>query len=105
MAPPEMLPVTVVVSGCGRQTLRRLDVPAGTTTLQAVDLSGALLEHPELDPGALGLAIYGRVVAPGQPVEAGDRIEVLRPLPHEPRARRRELAREGRSMGTSARVR
>jgi uncharacterized protein len=105
MAPPEMLAVTVVVAGCGRHTLRQLAVPAGTTVLEAVALSGALLEHPKLDPGALGLAIYGRVVAPGQPVEAGDRIEVLRPLPHDPRARRRELARAGRSMGTSARVR
>jgi uncharacterized protein len=97
--------VTVVVAGEGRLTRRRLEVEPGTTVAEAVARSGALAEHPELDPAALGYAIFGRAVRPQQPVEAGDRIEVLRPLVHDPRSRRRALAREGRTLGRSARGR
>ncbi len=97
--------VTVIVAGEGRLTRRRLVVAAGTPVAEAVGRSGALVEHPELDPAALGFAIYGRTVSPDQPVEEGDRIEVLRALVHDPKARRRELARAGRTLGRSARGR
>ena len=97
--------VTVIVAGEGRLTRRRLAVEPGTTVAEAVGRSGALDEHPELDPAALGYAIFGRTVRAEQPVEAGDRIEVLRPLVQDPKARRRALAREGRTLGRSARGR
>lgn len=97
--------VTVLVAGEDRLTRRRLEVEAGTTVAEAVGRSGALQEHPELDPATLGYAIFGRTVRPEQPVEAGDRIEVLRPLVQDPKARRRALAREGRTLGRSARGR
>lgn len=97
--------VTVIVAGEGRLTRRRLVVEAGTPVAEAVGRSGALEAHPELDPATLGYAIYGRSVRPDQPVEEGDRIEVLRPLVHDPKARRRELARAGRTLGRSARGR
>jgi putative ubiquitin-RnfH superfamily antitoxin RatB of RatAB toxin-antitoxin module len=105
MAPADTLTVTVVVAGAGRITRRRLGVEAGTTVAGAVERSGALAEHPELDPARLGFAIHGRSVRPEQAVEAGDRIEVLRPLIHDPRDRRRALAREGRTLGRQARAR
>ncbi|MCU0977466.1 MAG: RnfH family protein [Steroidobacteraceae bacterium] len=97
--------VTVIVAGEGRLTRRRIVVEAGTSVAEAVGRSGALGEHPELDPAALGYAIYGRAVRPDQAVEEGDRIEVLRPLVHDPKTRRRALAREGRTLGRSARSR
>jgi putative ubiquitin-RnfH superfamily antitoxin RatB of RatAB toxin-antitoxin module len=105
MAPADTLAVTVVVAGEGRITLTRVEVAPGSTVAEAVELSGALAGHAGLDPGRLGFAIHGRAVRPEQGVEAGDRIEVLRPLLHDPRDRRRALAREGRSLGRSARGR
>jgi putative ubiquitin-RnfH superfamily antitoxin RatB of RatAB toxin-antitoxin module len=107
MGPAEAVAVavTVVVAGADRLTRRQLVVAAGTTVAEAVRRSGALAEHPGLDPAALGYAIYGRAVRADQTVEEGDRIEVLRPLVHDPKARRRALAREGRTLGRSARGR
>lgn len=95
--------VTVIVAGEGRVTRHRVAVGPGTTVVEAVERSGALAEHPGLDPAALGYAIFGRVVRCDHAVEEGDRIEVLRPLLHDPKARRRALAREGRTLGRSAR--
>jgi hypothetical protein len=103
MAPGDTLAVTVVVAGEGRITRRRIGVEAGTTVAGAVERSGALAEHPELDAARLGFSIYGRPVRPERVVEPGDRIEVLRPLIHDPRDRRRALAREGRTLGRSVR--
>jgi hypothetical protein len=102
---PERLRVTVVVAGAGRVTRRLVEVEPGATVAAAVEQSAALEDHPELDPARLGFAIHGRAVAAVQAVEDGDRIEVLRPLLHDPRERRRALAREGRSVGRSARGR
>lgn len=97
--------VTVIVAGEGRLTRRRVAFEPGMTVAETVGRSGALDEHPELDPATLGYAVFGRTVRPEQPVEAGDRIEVLRPLAQDPKARRRALAREGRKLGRSARGR
>ncbi len=102
---PEQLRVTVVVAGEGRITVRRVVVEGGATVAAAVRSSAALEEHPALDPARLGYAIHGRAVEPGQPVEDGDRVEVLRPLLQDPRERRRALAKAGRSLGRSARDR
>ena len=45
------------------------------------------------------LGIFGRVVADGQSVHAGDRVEIYRPLINEPREARRALAAKGDTMG------
>ena len=103
MEQAEAFDVEVVVAGEGRVTRVSVRVEPGTTVTGAVARSRALAEHPALDPGSLGYAIFGRVVRPERTVEAGDRIEVLRPLVHDPRERRRALARKGRSVGRSAR--
>lgn len=105
MAQAETLRVTVIVAGQGRITQRQVEVAAGATVAEAVLRSGALAEHPELDPARLGFAIFGRAARPEQAIESGDRIEVLRPLVHDPRDRRRALAREGRTLGRSGRRR
>ena len=101
----ERLVVTVVLAAVAGPVVRALSVETGTSVADAVARSGALAADPGLDPARLGYAIYGRAVRPEQPVEDGDRVEVLRPLIHDPRDRRRALARQGRSIGRSARGR
>lgn len=103
MEPAEAFDVEVVVAGAGRVTRTRVRVAPGATVAEALDRSRALAHHPELEAVALGYAIFGRVVPPSHVLEPGDRIEVLRPLLYDPRERRRALAREGRSLGRSAR--
>lgn len=99
MARPDTFEVTVVLAEPRRQAVVALRVERGTTVDGAVDLSRLLDARGDLERGELGLAIFGRVVEGGRELEPGDRVEILRPLPNDPRARRRQLARAGRTMG------
>ncbi len=99
MAAPESIEVTVVLAEPPRQVAVTLQVGRGTTVDRAVELSGLLQGRDDLERSRLGLAIFGRIVEGGRELEPGDRIEILRPLRKDPRARRRQLAREGRTMG------
>lgn len=95
----EPIAVVVACAEAGRQTLLPLAVPAGCRAWEAVERSGILARHPAIDAAACGVGIFGVEVPRGRVLAAGDRVEVLRPLPEDPRVRRRRLAREGRSMG------
>jgi putative ubiquitin-RnfH superfamily antitoxin RatB of RatAB toxin-antitoxin module len=95
---PERIAILVACAEADRQTVIALEVPAGCTAGEAVDRSGILARHPAIDPARCGVGIFGREVTRGQALSAGDRVEVLRPLPEDPRERRRRLAREGRTM-------
>lgn len=80
-----------------RQRVVALELPEeGLTAMQAVQRSGLLQEFPEIQEHALALAVFG-VVCPGEhALRAGDRVEILRPLRHDPRTLRRERAASAR---------
>jgi putative ubiquitin-RnfH superfamily antitoxin RatB of RatAB toxin-antitoxin module len=89
-----LIDVELVYALPERQTLLKLSVPAGTTARQLV-LGGALAEqHPELDLAQAPLGIFGKVLNhPEQRVlEAGERVEVYRPLLADPKDVRRQRA-------------
>ncbi len=69
-----------------------VSVPVGTSAAQAVVLSGIAVYFPQCDWRAPPLAVYGELIDAHTPVQAGDRIEVLRPLLIDPMTRRRERA-------------
>ena len=94
----ELIAIEVACAEPDRQTVLPLAVPAGCTAGEAIELSGILDLHPSIDAAACGVGIYGREVSRDRVLEAGDRVEVLRPLVEDPKERRRRLAREGRSM-------
>jgi uncharacterized protein len=95
----ERLRVTVVCARPDSQAVVALEVEPGTSVREAVERSGVLAADAALDVNRCAFGIFGRQVTPEQALREGDRVEVLRPLTHEPRARRRELARQGRTMG------
>ncbi len=95
----ERIAVEVACAERDRQTVLPLDVPAGCTAEEALALSGIFTLHAGIDPARCGIGIFGREVARGHVLAAGDRVEVLRPLPEDPRERRRRLAREGKAIG------
>jgi uncharacterized protein len=76
-------------------------VPAGTTAIEAVRLSGIEEQFPEIDLGKHRLGVFGKLCKPDRVLNAGDRVEIYRPLLVDPRAARRELAAAGKSMGKS----
>jgi uncharacterized protein len=99
MAEGGLIAVEVVVAERERQSLVTLAVPAGTTARQALEISGLRARHPQVPAAGGGLAIFGREVPDDYVLRPGDRVEWLRPLPDDPRSRRRQLARQGRTMG------
>ena len=94
----ERIAIEVACAEAERQTVVALEVPAGSTAGEALVISGILDKHPGIDASDCAVGIFGREVPPDRVLRAGDRVEVLRPLPEDPRERRRRLAREGRSM-------
>jgi putative ubiquitin-RnfH superfamily antitoxin RatB of RatAB toxin-antitoxin module len=91
--------VTVVLAETALQRVVSLQVAEGTTAWEAVQLTGLLDERDDLDMPRLALAVFGKQVDNERVLEAGDRVEILRPLPQDPKLRRRQLAREGGAMG------
>lgn len=79
--------VEVVLALAGRQTLRRIELAAGSTAADAVAASGLAEAVP---PGRVG--IYGKVVSAGTMVRDGDRVEIYRPLAADPKDLRRARA-------------
>jgi putative ubiquitin-RnfH superfamily antitoxin RatB of RatAB toxin-antitoxin module len=91
--------VEVVFALPEKQTLLALQVPVGTTVLEAVHASGILELHPEINLDAQKLGIFGRLAKPAEVLRSGDRVEILRPLKADPKEVRRRLAAEGKTMG------
>ena len=99
---PEMIRIQVVCAEADRQTTLGLEVEAGCTAGEALLRSGILARHPDIDAGNCGIGVFGREVAREHRLQDGDRVEVLRPLLEDPRARRRRLAKHGRGGTKSA---
>jgi putative ubiquitin-RnfH superfamily antitoxin RatB of RatAB toxin-antitoxin module len=78
-----------------RQVLLAVDVPAGCTVAEAIELSGIRQEFPKMtvDPDAVG--IFSKKVALGHRLDAGDRVEIYRPLIADPKESRRKRAAAG----------
>ncbi|MHC8322372.1 RnfH family protein [Pseudomonas sp. GB2N2] len=95
--------VEVVYAAADRQVLLRTTVPAGTTVRAALLRTRVAEEFPELDLVNCPVGIFGKVVADSdtRPVQAGDRIEIYRPLLADPKEVRRLRA----AKAAGARVR
>lgn len=87
-----MLPIEVVYATAEQQLLLALEVPAGTSASEAVRLSGIAGQLPGVPIGDCPMGIFGKVVASQHPVEAGDRIELYRPLLIDPKEVRKQRA-------------
>lgn len=75
-----------------KQALLAVDVPPGTTVMQAIEASGIRDAFPglEVDPKRLG--IFSRKALPDEELRDGDRIEIYRPLIADPKEARRQRA-------------
>jgi putative ubiquitin-RnfH superfamily antitoxin RatB of RatAB toxin-antitoxin module len=89
---PERIRVEVVHARPEKQVLLSLEVPLGTTVMQAVERSGIRQAFPglEIDPSRLG--IFGQKALPADELRDGDRVEIYRPLIADPKESRRRRA-------------
>ncbi|MCJ8207258.1 RnfH family protein [Pseudomonas sp. RGM2987] len=99
-----MIEIEVVYASVERQLLRAFAVPQGTSVSAALRASGVADMFPELDLGTCAVGIFGKVVAdPDQQwVQAGDRLEIYRPLLVDPKEVRRLRAARAAQARQSA---
>lgn len=92
----DLVDIEVVYATPKKQKLVALQVPAGTSALEAIELSGLKSDFPDMviDPDALG--VFSRRVAPEYVMEPGDRLEIYRPLMADPKEIRRQRANQQR---------
>lgn len=85
--------IEVVYALPDRQVVIELPLePPGLTAREAVERCGLLGQFPEVGTQTLVLGIFGAVCDGGRILRDGDRVEIYRPLKHDPRALRRERA-------------
>jgi uncharacterized protein len=86
-----------------RQELVTLDLPEGSTALQAIEASGLLQKYPEIEPGGLNkLGVFAKLVKADAVLRDRDRVEIYRPLIADPKEVRRQKAAEGKVMKRGA---
>jgi len=89
-----MIEVEAVYALPRRQHCLRLRLPEGSRVHDAIERSGLLERHREIDPGVSRVGIFGRLVGWEQVLRPGDRVEIYRPLIADPREVRKQRARK-----------
>lgn len=87
-----MVNVEVAYAKPEEQAIVTLAMPEGATVEAAIKASGLLDRFPEIDASELKAGIFGEACKLDQPVKEADRIEIYRPLIHDPKDARRQRA-------------
>lgn len=98
----ETAPATVAIEVAyalpDKQRIISLDVPEGTTAQQAAELSGITDEFPGLELQGAAMGVFGKAVkAIDYQVQAGDRVEIYRPLLVDPKEVRKARAAKAKA--------
>ena len=67
-----------------KQLWLKLEVPDGSTVMQAIEKSGLLEQFPEIDLSLQKVGIFGKIAKLDAVVEEGSRIEVYREITADP---------------------
>lgn len=87
-----MLDIEVAYAKPEQQWLIALQMPEQSIVQDAVEASGLLARCPEIEAHSLVVGIFGRACPLHQVLKAGDRVEIYRPLAHDPKEARRRRA-------------
>jgi putative ubiquitin-RnfH superfamily antitoxin RatB of RatAB toxin-antitoxin module len=94
----EKINIEVVYALAHEQLLLKQQLPAGVTVAEAVQASGILAKHPEIDLATNKLGIFGKLTKAEAVLRDKDRVEIYRPLIADPKEVRRKRAEEGKVM-------
>jgi putative ubiquitin-RnfH superfamily antitoxin RatB of RatAB toxin-antitoxin module len=100
--------VAVMYSPGPRQLVEKhLELVTGASVMEAIRLSGLLVQFPGIDINKAVVGIWGRKVSLEQPLKDQDRVEIYRPLTVDPKvARRKRFVGQGvKSAGLFAKRR
>jgi uncharacterized protein len=84
----------------GSQTLLSVELAPGATVRQAIDASGILERHPEIDRSKLKVGVYGKLRPLDAVLADHDRVEIYRPLIVDPKAARQRRVDKSRKSGS-----
>ncbi len=87
-----MVNIEVAYAKPEAQLIVALTLPEETTLEAAVKASGLLERFPEIAVSELNVGVFGVICKPDQAIKQGDRIEIYRPLRHDPKEARRQRA-------------
>ncbi|MDO9049286.1 MAG: RnfH family protein [Methylobacter sp.] len=90
-----MVNVEVAYAKPEQQVIVTVAMEEGATVEAAIKASGLLELFPEIALSELKAGIFGVVCKLDQSVRDGDRIEIYRPLVHDPKEARRQRALKG----------
>lgn len=94
--------VEVIYSLPEKSEIVPLDLPEGSTVMQALEASGLLAKHPEIDVKKNKFGIYAKLAKIDAVLRERDRVEIYRPLIADPKEVRKQRAAEGKVMKKGA---
>jgi putative ubiquitin-RnfH superfamily antitoxin RatB of RatAB toxin-antitoxin module len=89
---PEQIDVQVCYALPDKQVVLDVKVAPGTAAVDVVRASGVERHFPDLDLDKVKLGVFGKAVKPAYTPEAGERIEIYRPLLADPKDSRKKRA-------------
>ena len=99
MVSERTIKVEVVYATPSQQHVVTVIVPVGSTAREAIEGSDILSLFDEIDLSKNKVGNYSRLIHLDVVLQDGDRLEIYRPLKADPKAVRRHLAKEGKTMG------
>ncbi len=84
-----MVNVGVAYTNKDKQVWLKIDVPDGSTVIDAIEESGVLDMFPEIDLENQKIGIYGKMTKPDTKLKEGDRVEIYRPITADPKTVKR----------------
>ncbi|MEX3932775.1 RnfH family protein [Paraburkholderia phymatum] len=82
------------------QTLIQLELPQGATLRQAIDASGILAQHPDIDLTKQKTGVFGKLKPLDAVLADHDRVEIYRPLIVDPKVSRQRRVEKSRREGS-----
>ncbi len=98
MAVTDSIHVEVLYAHTHKADLVRVNLPQGSTLQQALEASGLLQKHPEIDLSTNKVGVFGKLCKADAVLRDRDRVEVYRPLIADPKEVRRKRAEDGKAM-------
>lgn len=89
----DLIGVEVAYATPEKQRLVELQVPPGTTVIEAIERSNIREEFPGMVVDERAVGVFSRKVGPEYELQQGDRVEIYRPLIADPKEIRRQRAK------------
>ena len=87
-----LIDVEVAYATPEQQMIVTLKMPEGVTAEQAIEASGLLTHFSEIAWDDIKVGIFGSICKLDQQLRQADRVEIYRPLIHDPKEARRQRA-------------